>query len=328
MANPMIMIVEDEIVVAMELEEKLRSMGYQVSAVVSSGEAAVSGVESARPDLILMDIRLHGKIDGIQAAGLISQRHDVPVIYLTAYADDSTLNRAKLTQPFGYLIKPFSEKELRTTIEVSLYRHQQEKKTRQNAQYFSETIRLLAAAVIIVDENGFITYVNHVAEILTGWTLEEAVGKLLTEVYALRDPETGEIMENPVPTALKMGGMSGISTHVLISRSETEVSIESCLAPLFDDEGKFSGIVLTFQEAAAGVWENQDWFNLAANLYLTGCLCCADGQYAKAESLYKRALLLFEKNVGSDDPRVTNVTTDLAALYKKMDQLSQGGEFR
>jgi PAS domain S-box-containing protein len=328
MTNPMIMIVEDEIVVAMELEERLKSMGYRISVVVSSGEAAVSGVESCQPDLILMDIRLHGKIDGIQAARLINKRYDVPIIYLTAYADDATLNRAKLTQPFGYLIKPFSEKELKTTIEVSLYRHQQEKLIKKSAQYFSETIRLLAAAVIIVDEDGFIRYLNHVAEILTGWNQEEAAGKPLPEVYALRDPETGGVMENPVPMTLKMGGMSGISTHVLISKSETEVNIESCVAPLFNEDSKFSGIVLTFQEAAPGVWENQDWFNLAANLYLTGCLCCADGQYAKAESLYRRALLLFEKNVGSDDPRVANVTNDLAVLYQKMGQVRETREMR
>jgi PAS domain S-box-containing protein len=324
MENPTIMIVEDEIVVAMELEEKLKHMGYQVGAIVSSGEAAVSGAEANPPDLILMDIRLQGSVDGIQAASLIRNHHDVPVIYLTAYADDATLNRAKLTEPFGYLIKPFSEKELRTTIEISLYKHQQDRETKQTTQYFAETVRLLAAALIITDNTGAIKYMNHVGEVLTGWKQDEAVGRPLPEVYALKDPETGGIMEKPVPMPLKMGGVSGISTNTLISRSETEVNIESCVKPLFSDEGAFSGIVLTFQEVAPGVWENQDWFNLAANLYLTACLCSADGNYSKAESLYKRALLLFERNFGTDDSRVTNVAKDLAILYKKMEQAGVG----
>jgi CheY-like chemotaxis protein len=324
MGNPTIMIVEDEVVVAMELEEKLKDMGYQVGAIVASGEAAVSGAEANPPDLILMDIRLQGKVDGIQAARLIRNRHDVPVIYLTAYADDATLNRAKLTDPFGYLIKPFSEKELRTTIEISLYKHRQVKEEKRTTQYFAETVRLLAAGLIITDENGAIKYLNHVAEVLTGWKQVEAAGKPLPEIFALKDPETGGILENPVPMPLKIGGVSGISINTLISKNDTEANIESCVAPLFNDEGVFSGIVLTFQEVAPGVWENQDWFNLAANLYLTACLCSADGDYAKAESLYKRALLLFERNFGSDDPRVANVAKDLAILYKKMEQAGEG----
>jgi PAS domain S-box-containing protein len=324
MANATIMIVEDEIVVAMELEEKLKGMGYQVSAIVSSGEAAVSGAEAYPPDLILMDIRLQGRVDGIQAAGLIRNRRDVPVIYLTAYADDATLNRAKLAQPFGYLIKPFSEKELRTTIEIALYKHQKDREAKQTAEYFSETVKLLAAALIITDETGAIKYMNHVAEVLTGWKQEDAGGRPLPEVYALKDPETGGIMEKPVPLPLKMGGVSGISTNTLVSKNKTEANIESCVTPLFDDEARFSGIVLTFQEVAPGVWENQDWFNLAANLYLTACLCSADGDYTKAEAFFKRALILFERNFGSDDARVTNVSKDLALLYKKIEEAGGG----
>ncbi|HMK35055.1 MAG TPA: response regulator [Desulfomonilaceae bacterium] len=320
MANPTVMIVEDEIVVAMELEEKLKNMGYQVAAIVSSGEAAVSGVDSSQPDVILMDVRLQGRLDGIQAARLIGRRSNVPIIYLTAYADDATLDRAKMTVPFGYLIKPFSEKELKTTIEIALFKHRRDKELRETAAYFAETVKLLAAALIITNETGGIKFMNHVAEVLTGWNFSEALGRPLPEIYALRDKETGGIVQNPVPHPLKMGGVSGISTNVLVSRKETEVNIESSMSALFDDAGRFSGILLTFQEAPPGVWENQDWFNLAANLYLTACLCCSDGQYSKAEALYKRALLLFEKNFGSDDQRVTNVNNDLAVLYKKMEQ--------
>ncbi len=324
MSNARILVVEDERITAEDIKDGLKSLGYEVPAVVHSGEEAVRKAGELQPDLVLMDIRLQGRVDGIQAAGLISHRHDVPIIYLTAYADDATLDRAKLTQPFGYLIKPFSEKELRTTIEIALYKHQQDNRVKQTAKCFAETIRLLAAAVIITDENGTVKYMNHVAEVLTGWKQEDADGRPLPEVYALKDPETGEIMEKPVPMPLKMGGVSGISTNTLVSKSETEANVESCVTPLFDDQQRFSGIILTFQEAAPGVWENQDWFNLAANLYLTACLCSADGQYTKAESFYKRALLLFEKNFGSDDARVSNVNKDLALLYKKMAQGDEG----
>jgi len=317
MISSTIAVVEDEIVVAMELEERLRSMGYQVTGICASGQDAILEVNEKLPDLVLMDIRLDGELDGIQTAELIRRRHDIPIVYLTAYADDTTVQRAKQTEPFGYLIKPFSETELRTTIEVALYKHQQEQKAKEASLWFSATIDILGAGVLVTDRDGFIIHMNHVAEALTGWPHEEATGKHLTEVYLLRDPSTGRIMGNPVAKPLKVGSVPALFRGVLISRIETEIEIEQTIVPTTDSKSGFFGVVFAFQEISRQAKESQEWFNHAANLYLTATLSCADGEYDKAESFFKRTLLLFEKHLGGDHPKVANVLKDLADLYEK-----------
>ncbi len=313
-----IMVVEDEIVVAMEIEEKLRAIGYDVVSICSTGEEAIMGIEERRPDLVLMDIRLDGELDGIETAEQIRKRHDLPVVYLTAYADDATLNRAKLTEPFGYLVKPFSQTELRTTIEVALYKHVQDLKTKEFAHWFASTINVLGAALIVTDEDGIIRHLNHVAESLTGWDRSDAVKRHFTEVYVIQDPESGKTLETPVSMPLKMGLSSGSHYGILRSRDDTEIDVEGSVLPITDSEGDFAGIIIAFQEVSREVVESDDWFNLAANLYLTATLSCSDGEHAKAASFYKRALLLFEKHLGSDNEKVVNIVRDLSALYKAM----------
>ena len=127
MADTRIMIVEDEIVVARYIERGLRELGYAVCARVSSGEEAVSQAIETEPDLVLMDIRLQGELDGVEAAEEIRSRLGIPVVYLTAYADEETLARARITKPFGYIIKPFEIRELHTTIQMALHKHRLER---------------------------------------------------------------------------------------------------------------------------------------------------------------------------------------------------------
>ncbi len=124
MTDAKILVVEDENIVALEIKKRLQKLGYIVPGVASTGEDAIIKAEGILPDLVLMDIMLKGEIDGIQAAGEIRSRFNIPVIYLTAYSDEETLERAKLTEPYGYILKPFEEDDLRTTIEIALYRHQ------------------------------------------------------------------------------------------------------------------------------------------------------------------------------------------------------------
>lgn len=122
-----ILVTEDEGIVAADIEDRLKRLGYDVIGTVDTGEAALKKVGEIQPDLILMDIMIKGDIDGIEAATRIREAYDIPVIFLTAYSDDPTFERAKITEPFGYLLKPFEERELRTTIEIALYKHRMEK---------------------------------------------------------------------------------------------------------------------------------------------------------------------------------------------------------
>src|SRR3989449_566025 len=124
MAPAQILVVEDENIVARDIERNLHVLGYEVPAIAASGEDAIDKAVAIHPDLVLMDIRLRGRIDGVSAAQEIGGRLAIPVVYLTSYADDETLHRAKLTEPFGYIVKPFEKKDLHATIEMALYRHQ------------------------------------------------------------------------------------------------------------------------------------------------------------------------------------------------------------
>ncbi len=130
-----ILIVEDESIVAKDIQMCLRKLGYKVVAICSSGEEAILAVTEHVPDLVLMDIMLKGEIGGIEAADQINSKFNIPIIFLTAYADESTLNRAKVTEPHGYIIKPFKEIDLRTTVEVALYKHKKETEVRKERDF-------------------------------------------------------------------------------------------------------------------------------------------------------------------------------------------------
>ncbi len=132
MAEGRILVVEDEHIVAMGIKKMLKSLGYQVTGIASTGEDAIIKAESTFPDLVLMDIMLKGKVDGIEAAREIITRFGLPVVYLSAYSDSQILERAKQTGPFGYIIKPFEEKDLHSSIEVALQRHAVEKKKQED----------------------------------------------------------------------------------------------------------------------------------------------------------------------------------------------------
>ena len=122
-----ILIVEDDEIIAKTIQENLEDLGYTVPAIASSGEEAVLHAKQNLPNLILMDIFLEGTMDGIEAALQIKKHIDIPVIYVTAFADRQTLQRAKLTEPFGYILKPFNPKDLSVAVELALHKHEMEK---------------------------------------------------------------------------------------------------------------------------------------------------------------------------------------------------------
>jgi signal transduction histidine kinase len=145
-----ILIVEDESIVALDLKRRLEALGYEVVGMVPSGERAIEQVASMLPDLVLMDIKLKGRMDGVEAAEAIRARFDLPVIFLTAYADTETLARAKHTRPYGYLVKPFEDQDLHTTVEIALYKHWAdiaENDQRSFAAALSDTVATLTSTL-------------------------------------------------------------------------------------------------------------------------------------------------------------------------------------
>jgi len=177
MIKARILVVEDETIIAMEIEDQLKSLGYIVSAKASTGLTAIEKTIETYPDLILMDVGLNGDMDGIEAADHIRRRFDIPLIYLTAYADENTLQRAKITQPFGYLIKPFTERELHTAIEMALHKHQLEKQLRESEERYRIAAHTAADAIVMIDKSSRIIFANSAVEHIFGYQVAEIVNR-------------------------------------------------------------------------------------------------------------------------------------------------------
>jgi two-component system, NtrC family, response regulator AtoC len=233
---PTVLIVEDEIVLAMELEEKLTEMGYSVVARVTSGEDALESAERLKPDLILMDIRLDDELDGIDAARLIRTKQHVPIVYLTAYADSKTLQRAKLTEPFGYLVKPYSERELHITIDMALHKAEMEKKLRESEERFRALFDTAEDLVFVKDRLLRYTHINPAMLKLIGVSLSEVIGKTDEELFGPREAEHSQEVEQRV-----LAGQTVELEHTLSLQGCPFVC--NCIrVPLRDSAGRISGL--------------------------------------------------------------------------------------
>ena len=145
MAKLNVLVVEDENIIAKDIQQSLKKIGYSVPVVVDSGEKALEAIERARPDVVIMDIMLAGEMNGIDTADKIREKYNIPVIFLSAFADDNTLKRAKIVEPYGYILKPYKDKELQTAIEVAIYKHEkdtQRQKERDSFSFFGEKQRI------------------------------------------------------------------------------------------------------------------------------------------------------------------------------------------
>ena len=177
MTQARIMVVEDETIVARDIALQLTTLGYAPSGHARRGDEAVAMALELRPDLILMDIQLDGGMDGITAAGAIREKTMIPVVFLTAYATDETLDRAKKVQPYGYVLKPFSDRELRTVLEMALYKYTAERHLQEAAQHTQAILQNIAEGVITINERGTMETINQAACAMFGYRLSEMVGQ-------------------------------------------------------------------------------------------------------------------------------------------------------
>ncbi|MBV9947700.1 MAG: PAS domain S-box protein, partial [Myxococcales bacterium] len=243
-----IVVVEDEAIIAADIERILVGFGYRVPPSVASADAAIEAVETYRPDLVLMDVKLSGDRDGIEAAARIRDQFGLPVVYLTSYSDELTLARAKKTMPFGYVIKPFSERELRTAIEVALHKHAAEAKLLERERWFATTLRSIGDAVIATDRDERITFMNHAAEILTTWTAEEALGRKLSEVFRVVQTEERRL-ESSVARRLGDGFSVALpQREAQAARVKRGIVVEDSMSPVLDHRGTLLGGVVVFRD--------------------------------------------------------------------------------
>jgi PAS domain S-box-containing protein len=234
------LIVEDEIVVALDIEERLKNIGYDVSGIVTSGGEAIEKLGRNSVDLVLMDIGLKGDIDGIETAKRIRDKSSVPVIYLTAYADEETLARAQVTEPFGYLLKPVNDKELHSTVKIALYKNKMEKRLKEERERF----RIVADYTLDWEYwwspmEGFL-YVSPSCERITGYSVTEFLGnpRILEDIVHWEDLSAWEQYMG----SLGSGAQPEMIEFRILTKQGDERWIQGLCSRIIDEEGRNLGV--------------------------------------------------------------------------------------
>ncbi|MCK4757830.1 MAG: response regulator, partial [Thermoplasmata archaeon] len=172
-----IIVVEDKSIVSHDLKRRLEILGYEVPDIASSGEKAVELAREHKPDLVLMDIQLEGEMDGIDAANIIKDEMDIPVIYLTAFTDEATLKRAMITEPYAYIVKPFEPRELQISIEIALYKHEMESELEEKTDFLDLILKNTEEGIFVLDDDFNYVYINEASGRIMAHDPKEWVGK-------------------------------------------------------------------------------------------------------------------------------------------------------
>ena len=244
-----ILIVEDEHIVAMELKSRLLDLGYSVCAAVASGEEAIEKSIEFKPSLILMDINIKGNFDGVETAKKIMKIHEIPIIFLTAFTDDKTLERAKLIEPYGYIVKPFEERELYTTIEIAIHKYSMEAKLRDSERKLSTILASIGDAVIATDKVGKINFANQSFEVLTNFENMDLLGKNIFDVFLVEDENALELIKQGIQLLLSNNAFKDFPSQISIKTKFNEVKIvEFKISTLLNEQKLINGIVLTIHD--------------------------------------------------------------------------------
>jgi PAS domain S-box-containing protein len=232
-----ILVVEDEAIIAEDIRTSLEDLGYRVVATCATGGDAIAHARALHPDLILMDIHLRGEMDGLDAATHIANEQDIPIVFLTAYHDDKTLARATRAQPYGFVIKPFEDRDLHSTIGIALFKHQMESQLKASERWLAAVLRGIGDAVMTVDAEGLVRSMNPQAEVLTGWRQQDAIGQSIDRVLSLDDEPPAEAL-SPHP---------GDGERVLCTQHGQRLPIEMTASAIVDEREGDVGTVIIFR---------------------------------------------------------------------------------
>lgn len=250
MSKERILIVEDEKIISLDLQRRLEKFDYNVVGLCTTGSEAVEKAEELKPDIILMDIMLAGgDIDGIDAAKIIKENDQIPVIFLTAYADEKTLNRAKEAEPFGYILKPFKEKELYTTIDIAIYKYQVDKTLKRQERRFSAILHSVADGIIATNNQRYIEFMNPVAEKIIGISEEDAKSKSISSIIKIYDENTRhEILLPDIDIENDNQGTFFFKEAVIKKTDGETIPVEGTVASIRDSKSGIEGQVIAIRD--------------------------------------------------------------------------------
>jgi len=233
-----ILLVEDDRITSRLIQKYLLDLGYSVSAAVSSGEEAIKEIELHLPDLVLMDINLQGEFDGIEYAKNINFRFATPFVYITSSSDLTTIERAKESNAYGYIIKPFDKKDLRAVIEMALLRHDLDRKMQESENRVSTILNTIVDSVVVYDENGKIDYVNDSSALMLGRGKPEMMGRPISEVIKISiDPRVEGEGFSPM-------SMSYVEFNNYLTTESGKIPVDFTSTPILQDDGTKKGAVL------------------------------------------------------------------------------------
>lgn len=245
MSKTRILVVEDESIVAKDIQKSLEKLGYEVPATAASASAAYEKLEEVNPDLVFLDIRLKGEEDGIDIAGHIKERFDIPVIFLTSYVDQETLDRAKLTEPYGYIVKPFNESDLKTTVEMALFKFSRDREVRASQQRLANALAKVDEAILIVDTDAKLTYLNEKAENLFGILGPSAIGTDVFQRLSIAE-ENGTLLrkDDLMHRMRKDESWEQSRCHVVNKKDNMGITASVSLSPIHDEKNQFLGCAI------------------------------------------------------------------------------------
>lgn len=251
MEQATILVVEDETIVAKDIQCSLQRLGYHVPSTATSGEEAIRKAGEIKPDLVIMDIVLKGRMDGVETAQHLQHQFDLPVVYLTAYADLQTLDRVKTTTPAGYMLKPFQPTELRTTIELALHRSRSNRHVKESLRWLMTTVRCIEESVITTNRDGQVTYLSPAAESLTGWRLQELMDLDFGVLLERAKVAPFVTVDNPARQAMVERRIVRLDGLYLKKKNGAVDEIAGRAAPVSDEAGTVMGAVVVFRPVKA-----------------------------------------------------------------------------
>ncbi len=252
MVQKKVMIVEDEGVVALSLKSTLSKMGYTITGIAITGKEAITLALETQPDVILMDIHLKGDIDGIQTTEELNRVTDIPVIYLTAYADEETLSRALKTESHSYLVKPFNPRELYSNIEFAIYKRRLKEKIGSAREKLELHLTRSPECAYIIDLHNRIVFANPSSEILTGYGAEEVAGKNVFALLNIAPSKKEGSGDDTLQRVLSLDAMYYLPSLALITMKSGKMRTVSLKAGIIREEGaEAKNLLLLMKDASS-----------------------------------------------------------------------------
>jgi two-component system, sensor histidine kinase and response regulator len=249
-----ILVVEDEKIVAKDIQRCLVRRGHDVPVLAASTEEAMDAAERIRPDLVLMDVTLRSSLDGIACASALRDRFGVPVVYLTANGDESTLERARLTRPVGYLLKPFHDQTLLAAIEVALQRIEIDRTLRGRESWLAAVLGSIVDGVVTIGPDGHVSLLNRSATRMTGIGESDAVGRSFSDVIRVRDGDDARRLASQIQEMLAGGTMGCVPLAcTLLGAYDEEIPAECAVTSMCDKAGRVTGAVVVIRDMSERV---------------------------------------------------------------------------